>query len=360
MSSDSEKYSIQIQNNLACDENVNGKKLQLFLLRNKYNFQVAITNYGARVVSILVANNQGGFTDIALGYDNIKTYLKSNEPFFGATIGRYSNRLAKGKFILEGKEYQIDINNGPNSLHGGKEGFSNQVWDATQINKQSIELSYLSKDNEGGYPGNLNVKIAYTLTDDNALKIKYTATTDKNTVINLTNHTYFNLNGEGNGSINDHLLTINANSITEINEKLIPTGKLIPVIGTPFDFTKPTEIGSRLNSLHEQLIKGNGYDHNFVLNEGNTLRFAAKVVGPKTGIILEVFTEEPGMQFYGGNYLNGSDKDGKCGKSYDYRTGFCLETQHFPDSPNHSHFPTTILKPGQVFKSTTIYKFSVE
>lgn len=340
---------------------IDGKQTGLFVLKNKNNFQVAITNYGGRIVSILVPDKSGNLTDVALGYENVAGYQQTGEPYFGALIGRYGNRIGKARFALEGKTYKVPANDNGQSLHGGPKGFHAQVWDAKQVNDFTLELSRISVDGEEGYPGNLTVKVTYALTDDNAIKIDYNATTDKTTVLNLTNHAYFNLNGQGNGDINDHILTINASRFTPVDAGLIPTGVLQDVAGTPFDFTKPTAIGERVDADNEQLKLGKGYDHNFVLTNSSTdLKQAAKITGPKTGITLEVLTTEPGVQFYGGNFLDGKLKDGKGGVVYAHRSGFCLETQHFPDSPNQPSFPSTTLKPGQTYKTTTLYKFSVE
>ena len=340
-------------------KNIGGKEVQLYFLKNKNEVKTAITNYGGRIVSLWVPDKNGTLTDVVLGYDSLSLYQEQDEPYFGAVIGRYGNRIGKGTFKLNDTTYKLDVNNGPNTLHGGRTGFHARVWDANQPNDQTLELTYVSKDGEEGYPGNLTVKVTYTLTDDNELKIDYQATTDKTTVTNLTNHTYFNLNGEGSGTINNHLMTIHANRFTPVDSTLIPTGKLQAVAGTPFDFRKPAVIGSRIEAQDEQLKNGKGYDHNFVLNsQGSSLHPAATVVGDKSGIVMDVQTTEPGIQFYGGNFLN-SREIGKGGKVYDFRTAFCLETQHFPDSPNKPAFPSTTLKPGDTLKSTTIYKFSV-
>lgn len=339
---------------------VDGKQVDLYFLKNKNEVKAAITNYGGRIVSLWVPDKNQTMIDVTLGYDNLDSYQKPSDPYFGALIGRYGNRIAKGAFTLDSQQYKLDINNGVNTLHGGKTGFSARVWDARQIDEKSLELTYVSKDGEEGYPGNLTCKVIYTLTDDNELKIQYSATTDKRTVINLTNHAYFNLNGEGSGTINDHLLQINANRFTPVDTTLIPTGKLMNVAGTPFDFRKLTPIGSRLNAAHEQLKNGKGYDHNFVLNGApNAMKKAATAIGDKSGIQMDVSTTEPGVQFYGGNFLN-DNTIGKGGKVYGQRTGFCLETQHFPDSPNQPSFPSTVLNPGDEYTSTTIYKFSVK
>ena len=340
-------------------QEINGKKVGLFVIKNRKKAQVAITNYGGRVVSLIVPASDGTLTDVVLGYDKLELYRKQGEPYFGALIGRYGNRIANAQFMLDGKTYKLYAHNGSNSLHGGPKGFHAVVWDAKQVDENSLELSYVSKDGEEGFPGNLSIKVTYTLTDRNELKIDYFAFTDKATVVNLTNHSYFNLNGEG--EILDHEMMLNADKITPVGVTLIPTGKYMDVAGTPFDFRKAATIGNRINALHEQINNGKGYDHNFVLNKrGKELSLAAKVIGPKTGIVMDVLTTEPGVQFYSGNFLNGRDKDGKGGHVYPYRSAFCLETQHFPDSPNQPSFPSTILRPGETYKTSTIYRFSTK
>lgn len=340
--------------------NIEGNLVDLYILKNKNGAQVAITNYGGRVVSLLVPDKNNQFKDIVLGYDNLKSYQKKGEAFFGALIGRYGNRIAKGKFTLDGRNYDLELNDGVNTLHGGFNGFWGKVWDAKKINDRTLELAYLSKDGEAGYPGNLTVKVTYEWTDDNELKISYYATTDKNTVINLTNHAYFNLNGAGDATITDHLLQIDADGYTPVDSTLIPTGKIEKVAGTPFDFNTATLIGKRINNDDQQIKYGKGYDHNYVLRKSAGLQKVATVSSTKTGIVMDIITEEPGLQFYSGNFLTGEDKDGKGQISYPHRSAFCLETQHFPDSPNQPSFPTTVLKPGQEYKTVTIYKFSVQ
>jgi aldose 1-epimerase len=345
----------------AFHDTVDGKPTALYLLKNKNNAEAALTNYGARLVSLIVPDKNGNRTDVVLGYDNIHNYVHRPETFFGAIVGRYGNRIAKGKFSIGGTTYTLPINNPPNSLHGGRKGFGSSVWNGRQIDSSSVEFTYLSKDGEQGYPVNLQVKVVYTLTDNNELKIDYTATTDKATVLNLTNHSYFNLNGQGNGTVDSQLLRINADNYTPVDATLIPTGKIEPVAGTPFDFRQPTTIGSRINADNAQLKYGNGYDHNFVLNpnKGKGLNLAATVLGDQTGIYMEVFTKEPGLQFYTGNFLMGNNPL-KNGKKDDHRGAICMETQHFPDSPNQPSFPSTELKPGQVYQTETVYKFSVK
>ncbi|WP_199119386.1 aldose epimerase family protein [Pedobacter sp. ASV28] len=337
-----------------------GKQTKLFRLENKNGVVAYITNYGARVVSLAVPDKNHQPTDVVLGYDSVKSNQKKGEPFFGAIIGRYGNRIAKGKFNLAGKTYQLQLNDGVNTLHGGYDGFYAKVWEAKKIDNQTLALTYLSKDGEAGYPGNVNVQVVYTLTDDNGLKIDYTATSDKETVLNLTNHAYFNLNGEGSKTILDHELTIAADGYTPVDKTLIPTGKIERVKGTPFDFTTAKVIGKDIEAVNEQLKSGKGYDHNFVLNKNDDSAPVTIVKSPKTGIVMEIYTTEPGIQFYSGNFLTGTDKDGKGGKSYPFRSAFCLETQHFPDSPNQASFPSTVLKPGQTYSTSTTYKFKVD
>jgi aldose 1-epimerase len=335
---------------------INGKSTKLYTLTNKSGASVSITNYGGRVVSLLVPDKAGKLVDVVLGYDSVKTYQKKGEPFFGAIIGRYGNRIAKGKFTIAGKNYQADINDGVNTLHGGFKGFFAQVFDAEQSG-QTLTLSYTSADGDGGYPGKLTVKVTYTFTDDNALQIDYTANTDKETTVNLTNHAYFNLNGEGNNTILDNELMIDASAFTPVDTTLIPTGKLQPVKGTPFNFTTAKTIGKDIDTQDAQLKNGKGYDHNFVLNKNDGTKPIAVVSSKVTGITMQVYTVEPGLQFYSGNFLTGAAKDGKGGKAYAYRSAFCLETQHFPDSPNQPSFPSTLLKPGQTYHTSTTYKF---
>ncbi|MGV3559312.1 aldose epimerase family protein [Larkinella arboricola] len=339
---------------------IDGKQNDLYVLTNAKGMKVAITNYGGRMVSILVPDKDGNMVDVTLGHSSIDDYL-AKESFFGTLVGRYGNRIAKGQFTLDGKTYKLPINNGPNSLHGGKKGFNARMWDATPVGNNALKLHYVSQDGEEGYPGTLTVDVTYTLTDDNGIRIEYQATTDKNTVVNLTNHAYFNLNGEGSGSVADHLIQINADRYTPVDATLIPTGELAPVEGTPFDLRKPVAIGERQDVDHPQIKNGGGFDHNLVLNGGQTAqpRLIATATSPKTGISMDVLTTEPGVQFYGGNFLDGK-ATGKSGKAYEKRNAFCLETQHFPDSPNHANFPSVVLKPGETYKTTTEYRFSVK
>jgi len=335
-----------------------GQAIDLYTLANRNGMKVTITNYGGRVVSLLVPDRAGKVADVVLGFDDLSGYL-AQDPYFGALVGRYANRIANGEFRLDGVEYHVPKNDGPNALHGGIRGFDKRVWTAHDVSKEnpSLELTYLSKDGEEGYPGNLSVKVIYTLTETNELQIGYTATTDKDTVLNLTNHSYFNLAGQGSGDILNHQLMINTERFTPINSTLIPTGELRPVDGTPFDFRKPTVIGARINDNNEQLKFGKGYDHNFVVNHQNAhLTLAARVKEPESGRVMEVLTTQPGVQLYTGNFLDGTIH-GKGGKVYGYRSALCLETQHFPNSPNQPNFPSAELRPGQTFQETTIYKF---
>src|SRR6201996_4371692 len=343
----------------AFEKTVDGKQTHLYILKNKNGMEAAITNYGGRLVNLLVPDSAGKMIDVSVGLGSVDGYEKSTEPYYGATIGRYGNRIAKGHFTLDGKQYTLATNNPPNTLHGGKKGNQGVVWDAKKLNDQTLELTYLSKDMEEGFPGNLHVKVTYTLTDDNAIKMDYEATTDKKTVVNLTNHAYFNLNGEGSGTILDHVVQFNADNYTPVDSTLIPTGKIEPVKGTPFDFTKPETIGARINDNNQQLKNGKGYDHNFVLNKHDMSQPIATVKGDKTGIVMEIYTEEPGLQFYSGNFMQAKNLM-KYGEKDDYRTAFAMETQHYPDSPNQPQFPSTVLKPGQVYKTQSIYKFKTK
>lgn len=341
---------------------IDGKTVNLYVLKNKNGIEVAFSNYGQRLVSLMVPDKNGKMDDIVLGYTTLKDYL-TNSGYFGSVIGRYGNRIAKGKFEIDGVTYELAQNNNGNHLHGGVKGFESVVWDVDSVSQSFIRFKRTSPDMEEGYPGNLNVTVEYTLNEDNELRIEYFATTDKKTHVNLTHHSYFNLKGEGNGSINNHILQINAQNITPVDKGLIPTGELMPVATTPFDFNTPKSIQSGLDQEHEQLNLGNGFDHNFVLDRtkknSEGLVVAAKVYEPDSGRIMEVFTSEPGVQFYGGNFMLGKTI-GKNGGSYDYRGAICLETQHFPDSPNKKNFPSTLLEPGEEYSSICVYKFSVE
>jgi aldose 1-epimerase len=340
---------------------VRGSRVELYTLTNARGLEARCTNYGGIIVSLRVPDKHGRLDDVVLGFDKLQGYL-DKEPYFGAIIGRYANRIARAGFTLGGVQYSLAANDGPNSLHGGDKGFDKVVWKAEPFENPigvGLIFTYLSKDGEEGYPGNLNVKVSYTVTDQNELILDYEATTDKPTPVNLTQHTYFNLAGQGQGDILGHELTLNADRFTLVDKTLIPTGELRTVKNTPMDFTKPVMIGARINQNDDQLVLAHGYDHNFVINRtGPDPVFAARVREPGTGRVMEVYTTEPGVQFYSGNFLDGTIT-GKQGHVYQQRFGFCLETQHFPDSPNHPDFPSTILKPGQVYRSRTIYKFSV-
>jgi aldose 1-epimerase len=337
-----------------------GASVDIYTLTNRNGLQVRITNYGGAVVSLKTPDARGRLADIVLGYDGPGGYV-ADTSYFGVLIGRYANRIAGGKFKLNGIDYQLAQNNGVNHLHGGVRGFNKVIWQARESKRYdgvALELSYLSKDLEEGYPGNLMLSATYVLSDANELRIEYAATTDKETIVNFTHHSYFNLAGAGSGDILSHRVTLNADRFTPVNETLIPTGELATVQGTPFDFHSPTAIGSRIDQADEQLRLGKGYDHNFVLNKiGDELSLAARVYEPAYGRTLEVWTTEPGMQFYTGNFLDGVR--GKAGKVYNRRGGFCLEAQHFPDSPNQPRFPSTVLKPGERYTQTTVYKFGV-
>jgi aldose 1-epimerase len=341
-----------------------GAQVDLYTLTNKNGVTAAITNYGGAVVSLRVPDRHENLEDVVLGYDSADGYV-NDKNFFGALVGRYGNRIGHAQFALDGQTYTLAKNNGENTLHGGVKGFNKAMWTAKEITAkdgQALELTYLSKDGEEGFPGNLKVRVVYTLTDANELKIEYFATTDKKTVVNLTNHSYFNLRGvgPGMGDILGHVLMIEADKFTPVDAGLIPTGELRDVTGTPFDFRKPTAIGARINADDEQIKLGNGYDHNFVLRRkmGDPISLAARVTEEASGRVMEVWTTEPGVQFYTGNFLNGS-VHGKGGVAYEKRSAFCLETQHFPDSPNQPKFPSVVLKPGEEYHTTTIYKFSV-
>lgn len=334
---------------------------QLLFLKNSNGVKMQVTTLGARVMNLWVPDQSGTLVDVVLGFDNPEEYLGSSEPFFGTAIGRYGNRIAKGKFELDGKTYSLPINNGQNTLHGGPGGFHNVNWTVVESDDSHIVFYYVSKDGEEGFPGNLSVKMTYFLTAENEFKITYEAETDQATPINLTHHSFFNLNGEGVGDVLDHELQLVASKYTPVDSTLIPFGTNDPVAGTPMDFTQAKPIGRDISQITEQLTFGGGFDHNWVLDkkkEGE-LELAAKVFAPQTGIGMDVWTTEPGIQFYSGNFLDGTIK-GKGGKPYNFRAAFCLETQHFPDSPNQPAFPSTILRPGEKYNQTCVYKFSVK
>ena len=340
-----------------------GQQADLYVLSNNKGMQVAITNFGATIVSVKVPDRNGKVADVVLGYDDVKDH-ESGKAYFGATVGRYANRIAHGEFTLNGTTYTLAKNDGENHLHGGVRGFSKKMWTAKEVstgNRPALKFTYVSEDGEEGYPGKLEASVTFTLTDKSELIIQYSAATDKATVINLTNHSYFNLAGQDSGDILSHHLTLYADKFTPVDATLIPTGELRNVKGTPFDFTRAEAIGTRINQSDQQLKFGKGYDHNWVLkkNKVGGLSPAAELYDAQSGRVVDVQTTEPGVQFYSGNFLDGTAR-GKAGKAYNYRTGLCLETQHFPDSPNHPHFPTTTLKPGERFRSTTIYAFSTK
>ncbi len=341
------------------DTVLNGKEVTLYTLKNANGMEVYITNYGAIIVSVLVPDKSGELGDVTLGYTNIEGYIK-DKTFMGSLVGRYANRIAKGKFTVDGKEYSLAINDRPNALHGGPGGFYKKVWEGKQEGN-TVHLSYVSEDGEEGYPGNLTVNVTYSLTEDNEIKMEYEATTDAPTIVNLTNHAYWTLSGEGDSTINDNVLMINADHYTPVDSTLIPTGELAPVEGTPFDFTEAKVIGKDLDADHVQLKYGMGFDHNWVLNQEKEgeLTLAAKLYDPESGRVMEIHTTEPGIQFYGGNFMDGSIT-GKSGKKYGYRSTLALETQHFPDSPNQPDFPSTLLKPGETYKHLTIHKYYVK
>jgi aldose 1-epimerase len=333
-----------------------GQNIDLYTLSNTQGLKTGIMTYGATVVFLEVPGRDGRTADITLGHDSLEGYLEAS-PYFGAVVGRYGNRIAKGRFSLDGKEYKLTINDGENHLHGGIKGFDKVVWNADPVEKENavgVKFSYLSPDGEEGYPGNLQCTVTYWLTDNNELKLEYLAETDKATPVNLTHHSYFNLAGQGNGDILNHELMLNADKYTPVNDQLIPTGEIAPVEGTPFDFSHPHSIGDRIDQIP------GGYDHNFILNSGGgQLALAARVYEPESGRVMEIHTTEPGIQFYSGNFLDGTIT-GKSEKVYYQHYGFCLETQHFPDSPNHPNFPSTILRPGETYTSTTVHTFMVK
>ena len=337
-----------------------GTSVDLYTLNNANGFEAKITNYGGIVVSLNVPDRQGKVSDVVLGFDTFESY-RGSHPYFGALIGRYGNRIGKAKLVLDGVEYTLAANNGENHLHGGLRGYDKVVWKAEVVEDDddpSLRLEYLSKDMEEGYPGNLSVEVEYRLTDDNGLRIDYRATTDKKTVVNLTHHSYFNLKDAGASDILGHEMMIDADRFTPVAEGLIPSGEVRSVGGTPLDFRQPVAIGARIDQNDPQLKFGGGYDHNWVLKgQDGSLALAARVYEPTTGRVMEVYTTEPGLQFYSGNFLDGSQV-GKGGLRYEHRSGFCLETQHFPDSPNKPDSPSTVLEPGRVYTHTTIYKFS--
>ena len=338
---------------------VDGKKTDLYILRNKNNMEVCITNFGGRIVSVMVPDKDGQMRDVVLGFDSIQDYI-SKPSDFGASIGRYANRINQGKFTLDGVEYQLPRNNYGHCLHGGPQGFQYRVYDAVQLNPQELQLTYVAKDGEEGFPGNITCKVLMKLTDDNAIDIQYEAETDKPTIVNMTNHSYFNLDGDA-GSNAEHLLTIDADYYTPVDSTFMTTGEIVPVEDTPMDFRTPMPVGERINDFDfVQLKNGNGYDHNWVLNaKGDINRRAASLKSQKTGIVLDVYTNEPGVQVYAGNFLDGS-LTGKKGITYNQRASVCLETQKYPDTPNKPEWPSAVLRPGETYNSHCIFKFSVD
>ena len=341
---------------------VDGKQTDLFILKNENGVEIAVTNYGGAVLAIMAPDRNGKFANVIQGHDSIDHVINSHEPFLSTLVGRYGNRIANGKFLLEGQEYSLTINNGPNSLHGGPTGFHARVWDAEQVTPQSLKLHYLSADGEEGFPGNLDVTVVYTLSNQNEFIITYSAVTDKTTLVNLTHHGFFSLSGIANptASVENTFVTINADFYTPMNNVSIPTGEIAKVEGTPMDFRTPHAVGSRINDKFEQLEFGAGYDHCYVLNkrEQGTLSFAAKCVEPESGRSMEVYTTEPGVQVYTANWHNGFE--GAHGATFPARSAICFEAQHFPDTPNKGHFPSCVLKPGEAYTQITVYKFGVE
>lgn len=349
----------------AFDSTINGKQTMLFTLKNANGMEVNLTNYGAKIVSVKVPDRQGNLADVVLGFNSIRDYA-ALDAGQGAVVGPFANRIANARFELNGETYQLEVNNHKANLHSGSKSFYRQVYDAKEITTPdgpAVEMTLLSKDGDSGFPGNKEVKVTYTLTNDNGLKIDYQATTDKACPFNLTNHVYFNLKGEGNGEITDHVVMLDADSTTEIlDNELIPTGKIIPIKGTDMDFTTPRVVGERINSEFLPIKVAGGYDHNYILNKDQNageMTLAGTVYEQQSGRFMEIYTTEPAVQFYTGNFLNGT-LTGKSGKKYEHRYGMCFETQHYPDSPNHPNFPNTVLNPGDTLKSTTIYKFSVK
>lgn len=345
----------------AFEKEMDGKPVSLYTLDSGNGLIVQVTNFGLRVVSIWAPDKNGKYADVAIGFENIDRYINNKgERFMGPVVGRYANRIAKGQFELDGVQYQLPINNNGQSLHGGLKGIDMRVWNVDKVADKSIDFSYVSPDGEEGYPGTLTIHVNYSVTDNNEFKITYKATTDKPTFVNLSNHAFFNLKGEATGTISDHVLTIKANQITPIDSVLIPTGELMSVENTPFDFRQPTAIGDRIEVTDKQLTYGMGYDHNWVLDKSEDgVELIASLYEPASGRIMEIFTDQPGLQFYSGNFFNGKT-NGKYGKPINYREALALETQKFPDSPNHPDFPSTRLNPGEEYNHTCIYKFSVK
>ena len=357
-----------VENNLSglkredFQKEIDGKKTDLFILKNKCGNEVALTNYGGALLSIMVPDKDGKYANVVQGHDSIDHVVNSHEPFLSTLIGRYGNRIAGGKFNLDGKEYQLAVNNGPNHLHGGPTGYHARVWDAEQTDAQTVVMNYLSADGEEGFPGNLQMTVTFTFTDENELIIDYKGTTDKKTIVNMTHHGFFSLSGLANptATVDNNIVTINADWYTPVDEVSIPTGEIAPVEGTPMDFRTPHTVGSRIDEKFQQLIYGVGYDHCYVLNkkEPGELTFAAKCVEPISGRVMEVYTTEPGVQVYTANWHNGFE--GAHGATFPARSAICFEAQHFPDTPNKGHFPSVVLNPGETYTQRTIYKFGVE
>lgn len=353
---------LPLLSNSAFKTEIDGKAVNLYTLKSASGLTMQVTNLGARVVTLWVPDKNGKYEDVVLGYETIDRYINNKgERFLGPIVGRYANRIAKGQFELDGATYQLPINNNGQTLHGGLKGLDMVVWNVDKVTDNEIQMSYVSPDGEEGFPGTMKLSLTYVLTPENEFKITYAATTDKATVINLSHHGLFNLKGEGNGTITDHILTINASNTTPVDSVLIPSGEIVSVEGTPFDFRKPTVIGERVNAENEQLKNGAGYDHNWVIdrNTDKDVEFVASVYEPVSGRKMEVWSDQPGVQFYSGNFFDGA-VSGKYGKPLKYREAFALETQHFPDSPNHPNFPTTRLNPGETYTQTCIYKFSIQ
>lgn len=360
--SNSKKAQLLPQSNF--DTIVNGQKVSLYTLKNDKGMTAQFTNYGARLVDLWVPDKDGSFKDVVWGLETSKAYFNATDEFSGPIVGRYGNRINKGKFSLNGTSYQLTLNNHGNHLHGGINGFFKKVWNARQFKnekgEEALELSYLSPNGEEGYPGNLKLKVIYAITANNELTIHYEATTDSTTIINPTSHVYFNLHGTSAKSTNSHILTLYADKYTPTDSLLIPTGEIVTVVNTPLDFTKPTVIGQRINTDFLALKYGKGYDHNFILNKkSGEMSLAAEVYEPATGIIMKVSTDQPAIQFYSGNFMDGKDT-GKRGDKHNYRTGMALEAQNYPDAPNHANFPTAVLKPGETYKQSTIYAFEIK
>jgi aldose 1-epimerase len=355
------KNTFTLLDKSAFETTINGKKTSLYTLISGNGVTVQITNYGARIVSIWTPDKSGKYEDISIGYENIDRYIHNEgERFIGCVVGRYANRIAKGQFVLDSTTYQLPLNNNGNTLHGGLTGLDLVVWDVDESSDKEIKLSYTSKDGDDGFPGNLKINVTYSLTPDNSLCINYKATTDKPTVVNLSNHAFFNLKGEGNGTITDHVIRINASQTTPIDSLLIPTGAIVSVEGSPLDFRQSTVIGERIDSDNQQLKNGAGYDHNWILdNQTGDVVLAASLYEPFSGRALEVYTDQPAMQFYSGNFFDGKT-NGKFGKPIKYREALALETQKFPDSPNHPNFPSTVLRPGETYTHTCIYRFTTK